>query len=86
MSLWLVLTARLGYTPIDSSGWCSLINRDISTGKADIFITVFGNDLWIYLAIVTIPIPYLSIRCYLSNQVSIDISEYTIAEADCDVI
>ena len=72
VSLWLVLTKRLGYSPVDSSGWCSLNSRDLSMGKADIFITVFGNDLWIYLAIVTIPILYLSIRCYIANQVSIE--------------
>ena len=71
VSLWLVLTKRLGYSPMDSSGWCTLINRDLLTRNADIFITVFGNDLWIYLAIVTIPTLYLSIRCYLANQVSI---------------
>ena len=71
VSLWLVLTNKLGYSPLNSSGWCTLINRDILNGKLDIFITVFGNDLWVYLTIVTIPILYTSIRCYIANQVSI---------------
>ena len=72
VSLWLVLTQRLGYSPLNSSGWCTLINRDILTDKPDFFITVFGNDLWVYLTIVTIPFLYMSIRCYLANQVSIE--------------
>ena len=72
VSLWLVLTQRLGYSPLNSSGWCTLINRDILTDKPDFFITVFGNDLWVYLTIVTIPFLYMSIRCYLANQVSTD--------------
>ena len=76
VSLWLVLTHRLGYSPLDSSGWCTLINRDILNDKPDFFITIFGNDLWVYLTIVTIPFLYLSIRCYLSNQVSVELSGY----------
>ena len=70
LSLWLVLTKKLGHSPIDSSGWCTLITNDLQTGKVDIFITVFAYDLWIYLAIVIIPIFYLAIRCHLASQVS----------------
>lgn len=70
VSLWLVLTEKLGYSPLDSSGWCTLLSRDLGTGKIDIFSTVFGNDLWVCLAIITIPILYLSIRCYLASQVN----------------
>ena len=71
VAFWLMFTNRLGYSPVDSSGWCALINRDVLVDKPDIFITVFGNDLWVYLTIVTIPILYMSIRCYIANQVSI---------------
>ena len=70
ISLWLVLTKKLGHSPVDSSGWCSLISDDLHTKKVDIYITVFGNDLWIFLAIVTIPLFYLAIRCHLASQVS----------------
>ena len=70
ISLWLVVTGKLGHSPLDSSGWCTLISNSLATGKIDIFSTIFGNDLWVYLAIVTIPIFYLSIKCYLSTQVS----------------
>ena len=70
VSLWLILTKKLGYSPLDSSGWCSLITRDLETGEVDRFVTVFGYDLWVYLAVVTIPILYVSVRSYISNQVS----------------
>ena len=72
VSLWLVLTQRLGYSPVNSSGWCTLINRNIVTEKPDFFVTIFGNDLWVYLTIVTIPFLYMSIRCYLANQVRVE--------------
>ena len=70
LSLWLLLTKKLGYSPVDSSGWCSLNTRDIDGTRKDIFVATFGYDLWIYLAVVTIPIFYGCIRCYLANQVS----------------
>ena len=69
VSLWLVLTNKLGYSPVNSSGWCTLIIRNIVTEKQDFFVAIFGNDLWVYLTIVTIPFLYMSIRCYLVNQV-----------------
>ena len=74
VSLWLVLTKRLGYSPYDSAGWCSLITKRSVQSQHhvnDIYITVLGYDLWIYLAIITIPILYASMRCYLANQVSL---------------
>ena len=70
VSLWLVFTNRLGYSPLDSSGWCTLISeRKDAPLQVDYYATIFGNDLWICLAVVTIPILYLSIRCHLSIQV-----------------
>ena len=70
ISLWLVLTGRLGYSPYDSAGWCTLITKDpLKNGKVDIFITLFGNELWIYLAFVLTPILYISIRLFVYNKV-----------------
>ena len=72
VSLWLVFTNRLGYSPLDSSGWCTLISeRKYAPLIVDYYATVFGNDLWVFVAMVTIPILYLSLRCHLSIQVSI---------------
>ena len=70
LTLWLIFTKRLGHSPMDSSGWCTLITDDMHTGKVDVFVTIIAYDLWIYLAIVTIPLFYLAIRCHLANQVS----------------
>ena len=69
VSLWLVLTHRLGYAPYNSSGWCSLILKDPSTGDVDLYVTVLGYDLWIYLAIILIPLLYCSVRVYIMDQV-----------------
>ena len=74
VTLWLVLTKRLGYSPLDSSGWCSLILTITFDGgggyrKIDMFSSIIGYDLWVYLAFVTIPLLYLSIRCHLANMV-----------------
>lgn len=74
VALWLVVTRRLGYSPYDSSGWCSLISKEPVTGNVDLFITIFGNDLWIYLAIVLIPVLYIAARMYIHEQVK----EYTL--------
>ena len=76
VTMWLVLTKKLGYSPFDSSGWCSLIvtiafdSEGQSYRKINLVTMIIGYDLWIYLAFVTIPIFYLSIRCHLANMVS----------------
>lgn len=72
ISLWLVLTKKLGYSPYDSAGWCSLITKNpLENGKVDVFVSIFGNDLWMYVAILLIPILYLSVRLFVSNKVCI---------------
>ena len=77
VTMWLVLTKKLGYSPFDSSGWCSLIvtiafdSEGQSYRQINLVTMIIGYDLWIYLAFVTIPIFYLSIRCHLANMVSV---------------
>ena len=77
VTMWLVLTKKLGYSPFDSSGWCSLIvtiafdSKGHSYRKINLVTTIIGYDLWVYLAFVTIPIFYLSIRCHLAYMVSV---------------
>ena len=65
ISLWLVLTHRLGYAPYNSSGWCSLIVKDPSTGDVNLFVALFANDLWIYLASVLILIFYATSHVHI---------------------
>ena len=68
VSTWLVLTGHLGYGPYNSSGWCTLIIQDPSTGKQNLYVAVFGNDLWIYMATVLILILYLASRNYIHKN------------------
>lgn len=70
VTLWACLTARLGYAPFDSTGYCSLITIDPSeTNDTDLFAAVFGYDLWMYLAGFLIIVSYVAIKCFLSYQV-----------------
>lgn len=70
LALWLVLTGKLGYSPYDSSGWCSVISKDPDTGEARPFVALFGNDLLIWLATVLIPLLYIVVRLYIHQEVS----------------
>ena len=70
ISLWLILSGRLGYSPYDSAGWCSLIARNIDTNRVDLFAVVFGHDLWLYLVIFLIITLYVAIKSFLSSQVN----------------
>lgn len=75
ISLWLVLRKKLGYSPYDSSGWCSLIAKDPTTGRNDLFIVIFAHDLWMFLSIFLIILLYVAIRSFLSNQVSVECAD-----------
>ena len=73
LSLWLVLTHKLGPSPYGSGGWCSLINVDPSTGTKEYFSITFGYDMWIYLTFVLVPLLYIGTRVHISIEV------YTVA-------
>lgn len=70
IALWLVVTNRLGYSPYNSSGWCSLIAKDPNTGSNDLFILVFAHDLWMFVSITLIIVLYITVRSFVSSQVS----------------
>lgn len=69
LSLWLVFTNRLGYSPYDSAGWCTIILIDPKTRETDIYAAVMGYDLWIYLALVLAPVIYISARGFVKDKV-----------------
>jgi len=72
--LWLVLAGHLGFSPYNSSGWCTLITIDTTHGAdkpINIYIAFFGSELWIYLAIFIIVILYISVRLFVYRKVSI---------------
>ena len=70
ITLWLVLTHRLGYSPYNTAGWCSMIAVNPKTHSKDYFAVVIGYDLWIYLAMVLVPVMYCSVRWFLREEVS----------------
>lgn len=67
ITLWLVCTDRLGYSPYGGSGWCSLKLQDTPQNEI-IFIVIFANDLWIYLTFIMVTVLYLTTHCYLRFQ------------------
>jgi G protein-coupled receptor 157 len=74
ISIWLLASGRMGYSPYGASGWCAVDVKNPVTKETDIFLSVFAYDLWIYLAIVLIILFYVAIRIYLSNQVSFSVA------------
>lgn len=70
VAIWLLQTNRLGYSPHGGAGWCSL--KLASERKEEqIFVVVFGNDLWIYTAFFMITVLYLSSHWHILRTVSL---------------
>ena len=69
ITVWMLATERLGYSPYDSSGWCTLIVVDPTTRGHDIIASVFGYDMWVFISIILIPIIYVSIKIHIKQQV-----------------
>ncbi len=68
VSLWFVLTDRLGSTKIGSGGWCSLRASD-KDGNISVFTVLFGSDLWVMTTFFVIVILYSTTHCYLKFKV-----------------
>eukprot|EP00731_Ephydatia_muelleri_P012269 Em0006g1163a len=62
LAFWALRTGRLGYSPYDAAGWCSIVTR--TTSRDDFFASAFGFDVWIYLAMILITILYVSSHCF----------------------
>ena len=69
IAVWLLQTDRLGYSPHGGAGWCSLKFAS-ERQEEQIFVVVFGNDLWIYTAFFMITILYLSSHYHILRTVS----------------
>ena len=72
LSLWALFTERVGYSPYNSAGWCSVIvvNPE-SPQQRDMFMGVIGYDMWIYLALVLVSVLYLAMKSFLREEVYI---------------
>ena len=69
VSLWLLLTHRLGYTPQNPSGLCGVISYDPKTRRHYLIASVISVNLWLYLTFVLVPVLCLAIHCYLHRKV-----------------
>ena len=82
ITIWLLCTNRLGFSPYNSSGWCAMIALNFSTKpdcspykhpSHDYTAIIFGYDLWIVMTSVFIIIVYLSLLIYIKQEVSVAI-------------
>ena len=71
LSLWFVLTGKLGYAPYGGSGWCSVIVYNSTTNERYTLNLIFANDIWIYLTIILVPLIFISLKFYLRYEVSL---------------
>ncbi len=69
VTIWLLLTGRLGFSPYESEGWCSIILKNPSTQERDLFASVFGYNIWIIITFIVIPLLSLAIHVHV-KQVS----------------
>ena len=75
ITVWLLLTRRLGYAPYSTPGYCGLVTRrpfqkHHCDPKRDVFGELMGYDLWVILTILLTVLFYTSALCYLRQQVS----------------
>ena len=60
---------RLGHSPHGGSGWCSL-KLEQEKRSTGIFITILGNDLWVYLTVIMVTLLYLTTHYHIRRKVS----------------
>lgn len=67
MSVWLLMTNRLGYSIYNEAAWCGLIvsNSTDLTGLPDYLAITIGYDIWIYLTIILTATIYPVLFTYL---------------------
>ena len=84
-SVWAFCFKKVGYAPLQSSGWCALkshyIYHSFDAGDcakngscvycvSDIYTNFFAYNLWILMAFGMIVFTYLSVHCHITNKVS----------------
>lgn len=69
LTVWFSLSNKLGYDRLGGSGWCSLIVQD-QRGYLP-FNLVFGNDVWIYLTIILVPVILVGLHFHLRRELRI---------------
>ena len=69
ITLWELLTRRLGYTTSATEGWCGPKYID-EAGRRSILLAFIGYDMWLFLTYIIVPILYVSVLLFLRQQVS----------------
>lgn len=70
VTVWLLLTGRLGYSPYESSGWCSIILMNPLTKDRDIYASVFGYNIWIMIMFIFPPVLSYAVHLNVRTEVS----------------
>ncbi len=80
ITTWLLLTGRLGFSPYESEGWCSIIMDNPSTEERNLFVSTFGYNIWIGITFIVIPLLSLAIYLHVKKVSSIyeHIHTYTV--------
>lgn len=86
LTLWLALSGRFGYSPYESSGWCSIILMNPMTKQRDIYASVFGYNLWILLTFVFVPLLSCSVHMNVKNKVRLFLTTHLILSISDSVI
>lgn len=72
LTVWLLLTGKLGYSPYQSAGWCGPIFTDPATGIQHVYVEVISYDLWVYLTFILVPVLSISVHFYIRSEVSLN--------------
>ena len=67
VTVWLLRTNRLGFAPMDTSGWCAMK----PTKELDYLAYIFGYDLWIVMTLFFTLVIYFSLYLFVKQEVSI---------------
>lgn len=71
MTAWFAGTSKLGFNHYGGSGWCSLKLYDINGALP--FNPIFGNDIWIYLTMVLVPLMLVTLHFHIRYNVSVPV-------------
>jgi G protein-coupled receptor 157 len=68
VSLWFVITSKLGNTKHGGGGWCSL-RVEKRNGKLSFVTVIFGSDMWVIITFIMIFILYFSTHFHLREKI-----------------
>ncbi len=84
VTIWMSVNGRLGFSPYNSSGFCSVIVKKVSTitmssseliykqfHAGDLYVAVFAYDVWIVTTIVLTAVVYLSTHFFIRQEVGL---------------